>query len=215
MNLSLQLRIYSFFLYFCFSMQGRKKVSDTELIQALRSGGTRREKYEYHLYRLHIDFVSKRPRKYKLSDEEARDAYTDAFMIVVDHIISGRFRGESSIKTYLSRIFRNKCVDQARKNSTIKVDWTDEFPELADSSRDFLKRMIGEEMVSGLHKLLDKIGEKCKELLLLSGSGFSPAEIAQEMGFKTGKSASSQRYKCLEKLKKEIEVHTLSIDQND
>ncbi|MCB0835250.1 MAG: sigma-70 family RNA polymerase sigma factor [Bacteroidetes bacterium] len=189
-------------------MLGQKTVSDQELIQALKSGGAAKERYEYLLYRLHMDFVRKRPRKYKLTDEEARDAYTDAFLIVIDHITSGRFRGESSIKTYLSRIFRNKCVDRARKNSTIKVDWMDEFPDLEDTSKDFLRKMIGEEMVAGLRKHLEAIGEKCKELLLLSGSGFSPQEVAEKMGFKTPKSASSQRYKCMEKLKQEIEKYT-------
>ena len=185
-------------------MFGRKTSTDQEIIEGIRKGGATKERYEYELYRMYADFVKKRPRKYGITDEEARDAYTDAFLIVVDHIQNGRFRGDSSIKTYLSRIFRNKCVDQARKNSTVKIDWVDEFPDLADSSRDFLRKLVGEETLGEVKKYMQAIGEKCRELLLLSGSGFSPGEIAEKMGFKTAKSASSQRYKCLEKLKQRI-----------
>ena len=182
-------------------MLGKKAATDQEIIQGIRSGGVQRERYEYLLYRLYANFVIKRPGKYRISNEEARDAYTEAFLAVVDHINSGRFRGESSLKTYLSRIFRNKCVDKHRKNTTVKIEWVEEFPNLADESRNFLKNLMGKEELEQLKQLLSQLGERCRKLLLLSGQGFSPSEIAKEMGFKTAKSASSQRYKCLEKLK--------------
>ena len=182
-------------------MFGKKSATDQEIIEGIRKGGVERQRYEYMLYRRHAEFVVRRPRKYNLTDEEARDAYTEAFMAVTDHISNGRFRGESSLKTYLSRIFRNKCVDQFRKNTTVKVNWVDEFPDLPDESRDFVKNLVGKEDLAQLKQLLTQLGERCQELLMLSGSGYSPSEIAARMGFKTSKSASSQRYKCLEKLK--------------
>lgn len=175
--------------------------TDAEIIGAIQSGGAQRQRFENLLYRRHMDFVRKRPRKYALTPEEARDAYTDAFLVVTDHILSGKFRGDSSLKTYLSRIFRNKCVDRYRKNATIKVDWVDRFPQIADESRDFLRKLLGKEEVGILRGYLAQLGERCRQLLEFSGLGYSPTEIAQEMGFSTARSASSQRYKCLEKLK--------------
>jgi RNA polymerase sigma-70 factor (ECF subfamily) len=182
-------------------MLGKASVSDETLIQGLQGRPAERQRCEYLLYRRHLEFVRLRPRKYALTDEEARDCYTEAFLAVIDHIRSGRFRGESSIKTYLSRIFRNKCVDQFRKNSTVSATWVDEFPDLPDESRDFLRALMSKEELTNLGAQIEALGERCQQLLLLSGQGYSPAEIATEMGFKTPRSASSQRYKCLEKLK--------------
>ncbi|MEL6672392.1 MAG: sigma-70 family RNA polymerase sigma factor [Bacteroidota bacterium] len=178
-----------------------KSSFDQEIIRDLQLGGVVRERAEYKLYRAYMYFVRERPRKYRLSDEEAQDAYTEAFLAVTDHVVTGRFRGESLLKTYLSRIFRNKCVDQHRKNTTRKVNWVDEFPELPDDSRDFMRQLIGKEDLEKIRRQMEQLGDRCRELLWLAAQAFSPGEIAERMGFKTSRSASSQRYKCLERLK--------------
>jgi len=185
-------------------MFGKSDATDEEIIEGLRSDAATRRKYEYLLFRKFAYLVPSRPGKYRLEEEEASDAYTDAFLAVVDNIRSSKFRGESSIKTYLSRIFRNKCVDRSRKNATNKVEWLDEFPDISDPSKDFLRRLVGEEEMKGISQLIQQLGERCQEILMLSGQGYTPAEIAEKMEFKTARSASSQRYKCLEKLKKLI-----------
>lgn len=179
-----------------------KTHSDQSLILDIQAGGIRAERAAAGLFRQYAFFVKKRPAKYALNDEDALDAYSDAYLAVVDHIKSGRFRGESSIKTYLSRIFRNKCVDKARKNATMKVDWVEEFPDLPDASKDFMRRMISSEEFKGVREKLSKLSENCNKMLMMSAQGYSPVEIAEALGLATARSASSQRYKCLEKLKK-------------
>ncbi|MEL7194946.1 MAG: sigma-70 family RNA polymerase sigma factor [Bacteroidota bacterium] len=186
----------------------RSSSEDKDIIQAIQAGGIARQRQEMVLFQKFAYFVPSRPGKYRLNDEEAQDAYTEAFLAVVDNIVSGKFRGESSLKTYLSRIFRNKCVDQARRNATRRVEWTDEFPELPDQSKDFLRDLMGKEELRGLKLHLEALGERCRNLLMLSGQGYSPQEIAETMGFKTPRSASSQRYKCLERLKAMITSQT-------
>lgn len=176
-------------------------LTDSDLLAGIRAGGRRRRDCETAFFRQYRYLVTQRPRRYRLSEEEARDAYTDAVVAVVDHVASGRYRGEASLKTYLARIFRNKCVDRHRKNTTVPRTWTEVFPELPDRSGDFLQELIGREALTQVEALLDQLGGRCRELLLLSGEGFSPAEIAEELGFSSAGSASSQRYKCLEKLK--------------
>lgn len=175
--------------------------SDQELIDGLTGPAIQAERFEYSLFRKYAYFIRSRPRKYGLSEEEAADCYTEAFLAVVSHIKSRQFRGESSIKTYLSRIYRNKCVDQFRKNTTGKMSWVDEFPDLPDESKDVLRELYGQEAWLEVTEALSEIGEKCEELLLHSAKGYSPAELAEAFGFKTPRSASTQRYKCLEKLK--------------
>jgi RNA polymerase sigma-70 factor (ECF subfamily) len=179
-----------------------KTHSDKSIILEIQAGGIHAERASTHLFRQYAYFVRKRPAKYALNEEDALDAFSDAYLAVVDHIKSGRFRGESSIKTYLSRIFRNKCVDKARKNATMKVDWVEEFPDLPDESKDFLRKMISHEELKGVRQKLSQLSENCSKMLLMSAQGYSPEEIAQAFNLASARSASSQRYKCLEKLKK-------------
>ncbi len=186
-------------------MASLQSATEEEIIVALRQGGRTRREHEELLYRRHVDFVRLRPRKYQLSEEEARDCYTDAFLVVVDHIVSGRFEGRSSLKTYFSRIFRNKCVDAFRKKTTRETNWSETFPELPDESQDFLRQLVGQEELQSLRHRLTQLSARCQELLLLSGQGYSPAELAEKFGFKTPASAASQRYKCLERLKRLVE----------
>lgn len=178
-----------------------RPATDQEIIEGLRAGGAARQRCEKALYQRHLEFVRLRPRKYQLSQEEARDCYTDAFLVVVDHVISGRFEGRSSLKTYFSKIFRNKCVDAFRKKTTREVNWVEQFPDLPDASQDFLRELMGQEAVHTLRAKMQQLSARCQELLLLAGQGYSPREIAERMGFKTPASASSQRYKCLDRLK--------------
>ncbi|MDX2250591.1 MAG: sigma-70 family RNA polymerase sigma factor [Bacteroidia bacterium] len=183
-------------------MWGKKDAAtDREILAGLRTGGITRQRYENLFFMQYKDFVRLRPRKYRISDEEALDAYTEAFLAVVDNVLAGSFRGEASLKTYLSRIFRNKCVDQHRKNTTVKTEWVEEFPELPDTSRDFLKKLMGEERLERVSQFIERLGERCRDLLMLAAWGYSPAEIAEKMDFSTPHSASSQRHKCLTKLK--------------
>jgi len=179
-----------------------KTHSDRGLIAAIQAGHTASERATATLFRQYAYFVKKRPAKYGLSEEDALDAYSDAYLAVVEHIKTGRFRGESTIKTYLSRIFRNKCVDKARYNSTKKVDWTDTFPEMADASKDFLRKIISTEELEAVQHRLKDLSDKCREMLLMAAQGYSPAELAHKFNLATARSASSQRYKCLAKLKK-------------
>ncbi|MEZ4828394.1 MAG: sigma-70 family RNA polymerase sigma factor [Bacteroidia bacterium] len=183
-------------------MFGKKdSATDQEIMAGIRAGGVTRQRYENLFFLRNKEMVRLRPRKYRITEDDALDAYTEAFLAVVDHIVSGRFRGEASLKTYLSRIFRNKCVDQHRKNTTIPTDWAEEFPELPDPSRDFLKKLMGEERLERVSQFMEQLGQRCKDLLMLSAWGYSPAEIAEKMDFSTPHSASSQRHKCLAKLK--------------
>ena len=185
-------------------MEVAQSTDDQKIIDALKEGGSQRLQFEKLLFRKYAYFVPHRPGKYRLSEEEAKDAYADAFIAVIGNIVSGKFRGESTLKTYLSRIFRNKCVDRFRKNTTKKVNWAEEFPELPDESKDFVRGMIASEELEDLKLAMGGLTERCRELLWLSGQGFSPAEIADKMGFKTPRSVSSQRYKCMEKLRELI-----------
>ncbi|MCI4670081.1 MAG: sigma-70 family RNA polymerase sigma factor [Bacteroidia bacterium] len=180
-----------------------RKIPDQDLLAGLKSSGRERRDYEEILYKKYINLIWSRPRKYKLTEEEARQAYNDAIMGFLRQIDNEKFRGESSVYTYLKSIFIRKCIDIFRSGPTIDIyeESIEDNLHLPDSSVNLLKSLVSRDELENAMKLLAKLGEKCKELLLLSAEGFKMAEIAQMMGFKNPDSAYSNKHQCKKKLK--------------
>ena len=100
------------------------------------------------------------------SEEDARDAYQEAFLKAYRNL--GSFRFECSFHTWLYRIVTNICLDHLRKRSVRKEDPAvveteggarDLFEALQDSrteadpERDLLRRELGRRIEEALNKL--------------------------------------------------------------
>src|ERR1700761_7429700 len=91
------------------------KEVDREIIGLLRQKGLDRKKGEESLFSEYAYFIRDGMRKHRLSEDEAFDAYSDSVLAVIENISNGTFLGNSSLKSYLYKIFHNKCVDLFRK----------------------------------------------------------------------------------------------------
>lgn len=182
------------------------KPKDTKLIESIRQGGQAREYATQQILSRNIFFVRKLSKQFKLSEEVVLDAYTDALMLLLDHVNSGRFRGESKLSTYLYQILFNKCRDFLKKKSTNTIElneWTENWD---GHSQSFLKNFIEKEEVASLEKYLDNLGEACKQILLDWGYwGYRMEEIAKRVGLENGEQAKKRKYKCLQRLRKILE----------
>ncbi|HEY6899627.1 MAG TPA: sigma factor, partial [Puia sp.] len=94
--------------------------TDTEIIDNLTRDGHNRRKAEDQLFNGFVYFVKEGIRKYSLEEDEALDVYSDTIISAIEKITGGLFEGRSSLKTYLFRIFHNKCVDRIRQLTTNK-----------------------------------------------------------------------------------------------
>lgn len=182
--------------------------TDPTLIADLRAGGAKREKAVTHLFDTNLGFVYKVMKEKRLSQEEARDAYTDAVVVVCEQVAKGKFRGESKISTYLYRIFLFKAVDIIRKKATHSVESVPEVPDLADPAADALKKLGLQQQAFALIQLMDSLGGKCRQILLdWAYHGYSMEEIAQRAGLKDAASAATQKYKCFKRLQSLLPSH--------
>jgi RNA polymerase sigma-70 factor (ECF subfamily) len=176
--------------------------SDSKLIECIRHGGQEREWAAGKLLNQHIFYVKKLAKQFSQPEESVLDAYTDALMLLLDHVAQGRFRGESKLSTYLYQILFNKCRDLLKKPSTNTVELTEWTEGWDNQSRSLLKDFIEKEDVANLHRYLDQIGETCKQVLLDWGYwGYSMEEIAERTGMADGEQAKKRKYKCLQKLR--------------
>lgn len=182
--------------------------SDDEIIAGIRAGGTQRRLFENKLYVKFAYLVAEGERKHRLSEDECETAYSDAFMTVVENIVSGRFEERSGLKTYIYQIFSFKCVDIIRKKTTNRskpnedaFSLDDSLLQLPDAARSVLQNMSLEDEIEELHRHLRELGEKCRAMILANGEGYSDDEIALTMGYNSAAVAKTSRLRCLEKLR--------------
>ncbi len=178
------------------------RFSDAEIIAALKKGGIDRQRMTTYLYRQYAGFIKKGIRKYSLTEEDSVDAFGDALIGLCSRISQDSFQLDGNLVGYLYRSFCNRCVDRVRKNSSSIIEQVELMPHMRLESKNILKRLIQQETFRHIEQLLDILGPNCKQMLIESEYyGYSVEELAQRMGFKNARSLSSQKYRCMAKLR--------------
>lgn len=181
--------------------------ADEELMLGLQQNNALRRKAEDELFNRHAYFIKEGMHKYSITEEEAFDAYSDTILQCIDNITKGVFEKRSSLKTYLYRIFNNKCVDLIRKKSTNKssVHHTASISELllmiADSAKTVVQQLIENTDLEILKNKMKQLGDNCRQILTLFGDGYNDKEIAVLMEYKTADVVKTSRLRCLDKLR--------------
>ncbi|GAB4033532.1 RNA polymerase sigma factor [Spirosoma gilvum] len=184
-----------------------RQLSDDELMAGIRAGGPERRLYENKLYEKYQYLIDDGTRKHRLTEDECASAYSDAVLALFDHLDSGRFEGRSELKTYLYQIFTFKCVDEIRKKTTNRskvhdaLSLDDSLMQLPDQARSVVQRLIAQSDVDKLLQNLRQLGDKCREMILSWGEGYSDEEIAVAMGYNSAAVAKTSRLRCLERLR--------------
>jgi RNA polymerase sigma factor (sigma-70 family) len=181
--------------------------NDQEILQNIAHNGPERRKAEEELFTSYAYFIKQGISKYSLQEDDAIDAYSDTILSAIQTITKGAFESRSSLKTYLFRIFNNKCVDILRKNTTIKRSVYHTYPindmlmHLSDSARSVVQKLIDEADFDNIKRKLNELGEKCRHLLMQFADGYSDPEIALSMNYKSADVVKTTRLRCLEKLR--------------
>ena len=107
--------------------QADRSMKATELIARIADGDTHAMRMLYDRYNDAVyAFAVSRSGNTELASDCVHDAMLDVWRT------AGRFQGQSTVKTWLFSIARNKLVDALRKRS--KLSFVDEVPELTDTA---------------------------------------------------------------------------------
>jgi RNA polymerase sigma factor (sigma-70 family) len=180
---------------------------DFEIAQNLRRDGVVRRAAEEQLFNKYAYYIRRGCADHEITEDEAFDAYSDSILAAIDTITRGKFEHRSSLKTWLHKIFHNKCVDLIRKRTTNKTSVhrtraiDDMMMQLSDTARPVIQQLIDKSEYQLLWQKLELLGEKCKKLLSLFAESYSDKEIAELAGYKTAEVAKTSRIRCLEKLR--------------
>lgn len=137
--------------------------------------------------------------------DEAEDIFQEALVIFT------RKRQDSNFVLDVEPFFyvKNTCkflwYNKARKNRKELLESKNESFLIEE---DWYEK---EEKIQTIELAMQKIGKQCQELLqLFYGLGFSMVEIAKKLDLRNDKVAKAQKYRCIQKVKDQIEVQHLS-----
>jgi RNA polymerase sigma factor (sigma-70 family) len=150
------------------------------------------------------------------SEDDGADIFQESILVLIDQIRSGKFRGESSLKTFLIAIARNLWLMELRTRDRRKkreqVYYSNE-PVIDDSS-------LLNKKVADLQPIFGKIGEVCRNILV----GFyfenkSMKLLLQEFDFKNEQVLRNRKNACMKKFKEILSedknlLQTLKSDYN-
>lgn len=133
------------------------------------------------------------------SFEEAKDIFHDALLIYYEKMQTNSINIHSSEEAYVLGISKHLWRRKFQKNHNL-LSLTAEEKDIQISEEETPKPDQ-----QGLLKFLEQSGKKCLEIL----SAFyyrqlSMQDIAKVFGYKSTRSATVQKYKCLEKLRNTV-----------
>jgi len=179
-----------------------EKIADKEIIDILRRG-------EYHEVDRILTYLHKRVYrqvktfigKYYGTTNDAEDVFQDGLLSIYKLARRGDLNQDTNAEAYLFAICKNLWFQQLRKKR--------EIVSLEDNLTDFkvkevgLFRMMKQEEKKEIFRLLEQMGENCRNVLIdFYYRRVRMREIAERMGYSSEQVAKNRKSECLKKLRK-------------
>jgi RNA polymerase sigma-70 factor (ECF subfamily) len=182
----------------------KELMTDQDLIHLVRESDPSGLSIVYERYRR--EFLSWMRKFCRCSDDQAKDFYQAAILILYENIMSNKLEElQSSLKTYLFAIGKNLALQDHRKiqrKETMTAAWLLDQHIFA-GSEDMIRE---DEDIALIGRCFNKIGDPCHKLLeLFYFRQQNMDEISVTLGYKNTDSAKNQKYKCMERLRKLVE----------
>ncbi len=177
--------------------------SEQQLLADIARGDRRATTEVYNEY---VDLITRWIQKNGGTATDAADVYQEAIMVLFEKAHDEAFRLSCRIGTYLfavsKYIWYKKLQQQQKAPSSLgdagadeKEDWAYEDDIKAHNER--------ENHYQQLNDALSQLGEPCSSLLkAFYHHDKSMQQIAAEFGYSNPDNAKTQKYKCLERLRK-------------
>lgn len=133
--------------------------------------------------------------------EDGADIFQEAVILLIEKLKSGQFRGESSVKTYLSAIARNLWLHELRTRNRRQVREV-RYMGTVDLKEEPDFFTLDEPARKNLAQVLSELGETCKAILTgFYYEGRSMKELMSKFNYGNEQVLRNRKSKCMKKLK--------------
>ena len=188
-------------------MEVIRNFPDTELVNNVRTG-KRMEQSIRSIYRDYFDSLSWYVMNNNGSRQDAEDIFQEVVVNFIDLVQKNKFRGESTVKTFLFSLNRFTWLNELKRRGRALVR-EEKFEKGREQVDDDVAVLIaGRESSGQVIELLDRLGEDCKKILLLYYyEDLSMKEILEHVHFENEQVVRNKKYKCLKQLEQMINTN--------
>ncbi len=175
------------------------KPTDNEIILGILNNSSSTLQY---LYKAYFPMIYQLIINNSGNEDDAKDIYQEGIIILHDKIKSGDFELTSKLKTFLYSVCRRLWLKKLNHKSRFNVninDYEDHFvvePDMANHEEKDQQFLL-------MDKALLQLGEPCKTIIEdFYIHSKSMQDISEKFGYTNADNAKTQKYKCLQRLKK-------------
>ncbi|GAA6765818.1 hypothetical protein AAFH68_17560 [Flavobacterium sp. CGRL1] len=177
-----------------------KTISDNALIEDLKMGESKSYRLLYQFYFPSIALYVKQNQG---NNEDAEDVFQEAIIVLFQKVNEPQFVLTSSLKTYLYAVSKNVWLKKLRDN---KIKIINDELSLSDYKNEIVSFEMEPENLreEKLENWLQKITSHCQNILKALFFYEMPMQnLMIKMGWKNKHSASNQKHKCIQQIKKD------------
>ena len=181
-------------------MKVDKMYSDADLLAAIRNKDTLNEAIRY-MYQHYADTISSLIINNSGNHQDAQDIFQETVVTFIETVKKDKFRGESSIKTFVVAIARNTWLNELKRRE--RSDIREEiYGKSSPAEEPDVSHLISErEAKQQFRDLLGKLGESCKKILILFYyENFTMKEMVNHLPYENEQVVRNKKYKCLQQL---------------
>ncbi len=180
--------------------KSKLQFTDSQFIDGLRANSN---EVLTALYKKYYTIVLKLIVSNNGSQVEAQDVYQETIIVVFENVKKPEFELNCQLQTYIYSIAKRIWLKQLKKNGKTFLFKENEENELADVSNDLNDHFKKEDDILKMNKSMQLLGEPCNTIIndfyVLK---LSMDKIAEKFGYTNSDNAKTQKYKCLQRLKK-------------
>ena len=133
----------------------------------------------------------------------AQDIYQETIIVLYESVKKPEFELKCQLQTYIFSIAKRLWLKELKKNGKTFLFKESEENNLVDVSEDLKEFDEKEAEIEKMNNSLIDLGEPCSELIKdFYINKLSMEQIAEKFGYTNADNAKTQKYKCLQRLKK-------------
>ncbi len=175
-------------------------MTDAALLESFRTGNDMDEAIRT-LYRLYFDSLSGYVIHNNGSMQDAEDVFQEVLVSFIDIVKKGRFRGESSVKTFLFSLNRFTWLNELKKRGrSLKREEKYSLAE-GNTEMDVSEFIAERETKDQLMKAVAKLGDICQKILVMFYfENMSMREMLGVLNYENEQVIRNKKSKCLKEL---------------
>jgi RNA polymerase sigma factor (sigma-70 family) len=136
------------------------------------------------------------------NEDDAKDVYQEAIIVLYNKVKAGDFELSSKLKTYIYSVCRRLWLKRLNQMSRYSGNIHD-FQEYLPVEEDLISHEEKDIQFNKMEGALGELGEPCKTIIEdFYIKNRSMQEICEKFGYTNADNAKTQKYKCLQRLKK-------------